>query len=169
MRVKMVPLGIWTHVSRAAPDWDLSDALPTELPRRLSLFMTLHLTLFFLSVFKLLKTETVEQQFVLKSQKTLVQEYRPKRTRTAKKIPSLHCGNSHKSTKVSNKRPRSWKYCAAHCTVNMLKDHNIQKPRLKKFTSETMISNYLKICSGFSREKVAYSACCICGLQHIWK
>ena len=25
---------IWTHVSRVAPDWDLLDALPTELQRR---------------------------------------------------------------------------------------------------------------------------------------
>ena len=26
--------GSRTHVSRVAPDWDLYDALPTELPRR---------------------------------------------------------------------------------------------------------------------------------------
>ena len=30
----MVSLGNRTQVSRVAPDWDLSDALPTELPRR---------------------------------------------------------------------------------------------------------------------------------------
>ena len=28
---KDATLVIWTHVSRVAPDWDLSDALPTEL------------------------------------------------------------------------------------------------------------------------------------------
>ena len=33
-REKMVSLGNRTHVRRVAPDWDLSDALPTELQRR---------------------------------------------------------------------------------------------------------------------------------------
>ena len=32
----MISLGIQTHVFRIAPDWDLLDALPTELPRRLN-------------------------------------------------------------------------------------------------------------------------------------
>ena len=30
----MISLRIQTHISRVAPDWDLSDALPTEVPRR---------------------------------------------------------------------------------------------------------------------------------------
>ena len=36
---------IQTHISRAAPDWDLSDALPTELQRRGSVYSYLNLYL----------------------------------------------------------------------------------------------------------------------------
>ena len=34
IRKEMAALGIRTYISRVAPDWDLSDALPSEPPRR---------------------------------------------------------------------------------------------------------------------------------------
>ena len=51
-RENMVSLRIRTHVSRVAPDWDLSDALPTELYRAVVKSKATHL-LDILSIFVL--------------------------------------------------------------------------------------------------------------------